>query len=69
VVDVLAAGRGTTDDARMRVGVLLYDGVDLLDASGPYEVFLTATRLAVRDGRTARQIDYDWDPSPAHVGP
>lgn len=34
----------------MRIGVLLYDGVDLLDAGGPYEVFLTAARLAVRDG-------------------
>jgi transcriptional regulator GlxA family with amidase domain len=27
----------------------LFDGVDLLDAGGPYEVFLTASRLAVRD--------------------
>jgi transcriptional regulator GlxA family with amidase domain len=34
----------------MRVGVLLYEGVDLLDAGGPYEVFLTASRLAVRGG-------------------
>jgi transcriptional regulator GlxA family with amidase domain len=34
----------------MRIGVLLYDGVDLLDAGGPYEVFLTASRLAARDG-------------------
>jgi transcriptional regulator GlxA family with amidase domain len=34
----------------MRIGVLLYDGVDLLDAGGPYEVFLTAARLAARGG-------------------
>jgi len=34
----------------MRIGVLLYEGVDLLDAGGPYEVFLTASRLAARDG-------------------
>lgn len=34
----------------MRIGVLLYDGVDLLDAGGPYEVFLTAARLVARDG-------------------
>lgn len=35
----------------MRIGILLFDGVDILDAGGPYEVFLTASRLAVRDGR------------------
>ena len=34
----------------MRIGILLFDGVDLLDAGGPYEVFLTASRLAARDG-------------------
>lgn len=34
----------------MRIGLLLFDGVDLLDTGGPYEVFLTASRLAVRDG-------------------
>ncbi|MFP3902491.1 MAG: DJ-1/PfpI family protein, partial [Acidimicrobiia bacterium] len=34
----------------MRVGLLLYEGVDLLDAGGPYEVFLTASRLVARDG-------------------
>jgi transcriptional regulator GlxA family with amidase domain len=36
----------------MRVGLLLYEGVDLLDAGGPYEVFLTASRLVARDGGT-----------------
>jgi transcriptional regulator GlxA family with amidase domain len=34
----------------VRIGVLLYDQVDLLDVGGPYEVFLTASRLVVRDG-------------------
>jgi transcriptional regulator GlxA family with amidase domain len=33
----------------MKVGILLFDEVDLLDAGGPYEVFLTASRLAMRD--------------------
>lgn len=33
-----------------RVGILLFDEVDLLDVGGPYEVFLTASRLAARDG-------------------
>lgn len=31
----------------------MYSGVDLLDCGGPYEVFLTASRLAERDGRAA----------------
>jgi transcriptional regulator GlxA family with amidase domain len=34
----------------LRIGILLYDQVDLLDVGGPYEVFLTASRLVVRDG-------------------
>lgn len=34
----------------MRVAVAVFDEVDLLDVGGPYEVFLTASRLAVRDG-------------------
>jgi transcriptional regulator GlxA family with amidase domain len=40
----------TVDTAGMRIGMLLYNGVDLIDAGGPYEVFLTASRLAMRDG-------------------
>lgn len=35
---------------QMRIGLLLFDDVDLLDLGGPYEVFLTASRLAVRAG-------------------
>ena len=34
----------------MKVGIVLFDEVDLLDAGGPYEVFLTASRLTVREG-------------------
>ncbi|WP_291382282.1 DJ-1/PfpI family protein [Demequina sp.] len=33
-----------------RVAILLFDEFDLIDAGGPYEVFLTASRLAERDG-------------------
>jgi len=32
------------------VGILIFDEVDLIDAGGPYEVFLTASRLAARAG-------------------
>jgi transcriptional regulator GlxA family with amidase domain len=35
-----------------RIAILVYDGVDIIDSGGPYEVFLTASRLAVRDGLT-----------------
>ncbi|WP_062294619.1 DJ-1/PfpI family protein [Demequina phytophila] len=34
-----------------RALILLYDGFDLIDAGGPYEVFLTASRLLQREGR------------------
>lgn len=34
------------------VALLLFDGVDLLDVGGPYEVLLTANRLAVRAGQS-----------------
>jgi len=34
----------------VRIGILLFDQVDLLDVGGPYGVFLTASRLVVRDG-------------------
>ncbi|HEY4828381.1 MAG TPA: DJ-1/PfpI family protein [Solirubrobacteraceae bacterium] len=34
----------------MRVGLVVFEQVDLLDVGGPYEVFLTASRLEVRDG-------------------
>lgn len=48
----MAADRsGGADYGAMRVAILLFDGVDVLDVGGPYEVFLTASRLAERDGR------------------
>ena len=34
----------------MHIAILLFDDVDLLDAGGPYEVLLTANRLAARAG-------------------
>jgi len=37
----------------MRIGIVVFDQVDLLDVGGPYEVFLTASRLVVRDGGEA----------------
>jgi transcriptional regulator GlxA family with amidase domain len=40
----------TGGESTMKVGILMFDEVDLLDVGGPYEVFLTATRLAVRLG-------------------
>lgn len=34
----------------MNIAILLFEAVDLLDCGGPYEVFLTASRLVERDG-------------------
>ncbi|MEL6183924.1 MAG: DJ-1/PfpI family protein [Myxococcota bacterium] len=34
----------------IRVAILLFEDVDLLDVGGPYEVFLTADRIAQRRG-------------------
>jgi transcriptional regulator GlxA family with amidase domain len=33
----------------LAVGILLYDGVELLDFAGPYEVFTVASRVRLRD--------------------
>ena len=35
-------------DTPLKVGILLFDDVDLLDVGGPYEVFLAASRLNER---------------------
>lgn len=48
-----ADGSGGADYVLMRVAILLFDDVDVLDVGGPYEVFLTASRLAARDGGPA----------------
>ncbi|MEY8876119.1 MAG: DJ-1/PfpI family protein [Leptothrix sp. (in: b-proteobacteria)] len=34
--------------ATRRIGLLIYDGVELLDHAGPYEVFTTASRMHAR---------------------
>ena len=34
----------------MLIGILVFDDVEVLDACGPYEVFTTAARVAVRRG-------------------
>jgi transcriptional regulator GlxA family with amidase domain len=34
----------------MRIGIVVFEQVDLLDVGGPYEVFLGASRLVERDG-------------------
>ena len=47
-----------------RVGILLFEHVDLLDAGGPYEVFLTAGRLVERGGAVS-----PFDVVTAGVGP
>jgi transcriptional regulator GlxA family with amidase domain len=56
----------------VRVGVLVYEGVDLLDAGGPYEVFLTAARLVGRDGAdppfTVVTMSVDGAPVTAYGG-
>ena len=33
---------------RLRIGLLMYDDVELLDHAGPYEVFTTAQRMTTR---------------------
>lgn len=37
----------------VRVALQVFEQADLLDVGGPYEVLLTANRLALRDGRDA----------------
>lgn len=37
----------------MRIGIVVFDGFDVIDAGGPYEVFLTASRLLERQGKPA----------------
>lgn len=38
--------------ATKRIAILMFDTCDLLDTGGPYEVFLTASRLAQRQGNS-----------------
>lgn len=56
----------------MRVGLLLFDEVDLLDFGGPYEVFLTANRLLRRAGDArgfeVLSLSLDGEPVTAYGG-
>ena len=56
----------------MRVGLLLFDEVDLLDFGGPYEVFLTADRLLRRAGDArgfeVLSLSLDGEPVTAYGG-
>jgi transcriptional regulator GlxA family with amidase domain len=56
----------------VRIGLLLFDQVDLLDFGGPYEVFLTADRLLQRagDGRSFEvlALTLDGEPVTAYGG-
>lgn len=53
-------------DGGLRIALLLFDEVDLLDFGGPYEVFLTADRLLRRaaDDRTFQVISLTLDGEP-----
>lgn len=48
-----------------RVGLLIFDDVDLLDVGGPYEVFLTAGRLRMREGSPEPFEVFTIGPGPA----
>ena len=56
----------------MNIAILLFDDVDLLDAGGPYEVFLTASRLVERDGGmrpfNLTTVTLDGKPTTAYGG-
>lgn len=50
----MTAPSPATGPGRVLVGVLVFDGCDLLDVGGPYEAILTADRLQARRGGTPR---------------
>ncbi len=56
----------------MHISILLFEGVDLLDSGGPYEVFLTANRLAERAGGdppfAVDTVTLDGEPVTAYGG-
>jgi len=56
----------------INVAIVLFDEVDLLDVGGPYEVFLTANRLAERAGDSApfavQTASHDGQPVIAYGG-
>lgn len=63
---------GTTPTDTTTVTLLLFEGCDVMDTGGPYEVFLTANRLAVRTGATppfeVRTASVDGDAVTAYGG-
>ena len=40
-----------------RIGIVVFEQVDLLDVGGPYEVLLTASRLVERTGGDGSALD------------
>lgn len=54
------------------IALLLFDACDVMDTTGPYEVFLTANRLALRRGGAApfdvRTVSLDGAPVTAYGG-
>lgn len=54
------------------IALLLFDDCDVMDTTGPYEVFLTANRLALRRGDAepfdVRTVSLDGAPVTAHGG-
>lgn len=64
---------GRRQDASVTsVGVLLFDGCDVIDVAGPYEVLLTANRLVTRRGGDAPfsivTLSVDGHPVNGHGG-
>jgi transcriptional regulator GlxA family with amidase domain len=61
-------------DATTSVGIFVFDGVELLDLAGPYEVFTTASRLRRRDDPEAPElfgvftVGRTGEPVRAHAG-
>lgn len=56
----------------MKIAIILFEQADLLDIGGPYEVFLTASRLAARDGMpepfSVTTVSVDGEPITAYGG-
>lgn len=56
----------------MNIAILLYNEVDVLDSGGPYEVFLTASRLIERTGGdrpfNVMTVSVDGKPTTAYGG-
>lgn len=43
-----------------RIAILAFDGVEALDFAGPFEVFTTATRMALREGPDTTNAAAHW---------